>query len=102
MFWLKEGVDGVQLSGVERVAGVVPSLWTDIRAIVQNGTDERPNKRSETKQCYWDQVQLIQVAPQQKDKAALSDRKKPTYIQILTGPEVLPNNQRSEIVDLNK
>ncbi|XP_070776733.1 solute carrier family 3 member 2b [Enoplosus armatus] len=45
VFWLKEGVDGVQLSGVERVASVVPSLWTDIRAIVQNGTDERPNKR---------------------------------------------------------
>uniref|UniRef100_UPI0037E855F2 solute carrier family 3 member 2b n=1 Tax=Semicossyphus pulcher TaxID=241346 RepID=UPI0037E855F2 len=45
VFWLNEGVDGVQLSGVERVAAVVPSLWADIRAIVQNGTDERPNKR---------------------------------------------------------
>ncbi|KAI3367374.1 hypothetical protein L3Q82_026193, partial [Scortum barcoo] len=45
VFWLKEGVDGVQLSGVERVAGLVPSLWADIRAIVQNGTDQRPNKR---------------------------------------------------------
>ncbi|XP_044023678.1 solute carrier family 3 member 2b [Siniperca chuatsi] len=45
VFWLNEGVDGVQLSGVERVASVVPSLWTDIRAIVQNGTDEHPNKR---------------------------------------------------------
>ncbi|XP_037618925.1 4F2 cell-surface antigen heavy chain-like [Sebastes umbrosus] len=45
VFWMNQGVDGVQLSGVERVAGVVPSLWTDIRAIVQNGTEERPNKR---------------------------------------------------------
>ncbi|XP_040916695.1 4F2 cell-surface antigen heavy chain-like [Toxotes jaculatrix] len=45
VFWLNEGVDGVQLSGVERVSSVVPSLWTDIRAIVQNGTSERPYKR---------------------------------------------------------
>ncbi|XP_035529493.1 4F2 cell-surface antigen heavy chain-like [Morone saxatilis] len=43
VFWLNEGVDGVQLSGVERVASVVPSLWTDIRAIIQNGTS--PKKR---------------------------------------------------------
>lgn len=49
VFWLDQGVDGVQLSGVEQVASLVPSLWTDIRAIVQNGTDERPNKRSESK-----------------------------------------------------
>ena len=40
VFWRGQGVDGVQLSGVERVASVVPSLWADIRAIVQNnGTD---------------------------------------------------------------
>ncbi|KAK1875459.1 4F2 cell-surface antigen heavy chain [Dissostichus eleginoides] len=45
VFWMKEGVDGVQLSGVERVAAVVPTLWADIRAIVQNGTDEGPDKR---------------------------------------------------------
>ncbi|KAK2892306.1 solute carrier family 3 member 2b [Channa argus] len=45
VFWLNEGVDGVQLSGVEHVASMVPSLWSDIRAIVQNNTDERPNKR---------------------------------------------------------
>lgn len=37
VFWLNEGVDGVQLSGVERVADIVPSLWADIRAIVQDG-----------------------------------------------------------------
>ncbi|KAK5857886.1 hypothetical protein PBY51_011098 [Eleginops maclovinus] len=45
VFWMKEGVDGVQLSGVERVASVVPTLWADIRAIIQNRTDESPNKR---------------------------------------------------------
>lgn len=45
VFWMDEGVDGVQLSGVERVAGVEPSLWTDIRAIIQNRTEEHPNKR---------------------------------------------------------
>ncbi|XP_035023772.1 4F2 cell-surface antigen heavy chain [Hippoglossus stenolepis] len=45
VFWLDEGVDGVQLSGVERVSTIVPSLWADIRAIVQNGTEQRPDKR---------------------------------------------------------
>ena len=50
VFWLDEGVDGVQLSGVERVSTIVPSLWADIRAIVQNGTEQRPDKRSETVQ----------------------------------------------------
>ncbi|XP_069008903.1 solute carrier family 3 member 2b [Embiotoca jacksoni] len=45
VFWMSEGVDGVQLSGVERVASMVPSLWSDIRAIVQNGTDDRPSNR---------------------------------------------------------
>uniref|UniRef100_G3PH96 Solute carrier family 3 member 2b n=1 Tax=Gasterosteus aculeatus TaxID=69293 RepID=G3PH96_GASAC len=41
VFWMKQGVDGVQLSGVERVAAMAPSLWTDIRAIVHNGTESR-------------------------------------------------------------
>ncbi|XP_076022141.1 amino acid transporter heavy chain SLC3A2-like [Genypterus blacodes] len=46
VFWLDNGVDGIQLSGVERVASTVPSLWSDIRAIVQNGTmSERSKKR---------------------------------------------------------
>ncbi|XP_034530148.1 4F2 cell-surface antigen heavy chain-like [Notolabrus celidotus] len=45
VFWLDQGVDGVQLSGVERVAAMVPSLWTDIRAIIQNRTGERIDKR---------------------------------------------------------
>ncbi|KAF0043792.1 hypothetical protein F2P81_002950 [Scophthalmus maximus] len=40
VFWLNQGVDGVQLSEVERVSTVVPSLWADIRAIVQNTTEE--------------------------------------------------------------
>lgn len=44
VFWLSEGVDGVQLSGVERVAAIVPSLWADIRAIVQNGTAEQTKR----------------------------------------------------------
>ncbi|KAM8826801.1 amino acid transporter heavy chain SLC3A2-like [Synchiropus picturatus] len=41
VFWLNEGVDGVQLSGVEHVSTAVPLLWTDIRAILQNRTDKR-------------------------------------------------------------
>uniref|UniRef100_UPI003AAB7BA9 amino acid transporter heavy chain SLC3A2-like n=1 Tax=Centroberyx gerrardi TaxID=166262 RepID=UPI003AAB7BA9 len=45
VFWLDRGVDGVQLSGVERVASVVPSLWSDIRAIVQNATEEGTGRR---------------------------------------------------------
>lgn len=52
VFWLNEGVDGVQLDGVERVSTVVPSLWSDIRAIVQNETQEHPNKRFGTV-SYW-------------------------------------------------
>ncbi|KAF7652800.1 hypothetical protein LDENG_00092130 [Lucifuga dentata] len=45
VYWLNEGVDGVQLAGVEHVASMVPSLWTDIRAIVQNGTGAESKKR---------------------------------------------------------
>ncbi|XP_058470673.1 4F2 cell-surface antigen heavy chain-like [Solea solea] len=45
VFWLNEGVDGVQLEGVEHVSTAVPSLWTDIKAIIQNETEQRPNKR---------------------------------------------------------
>ncbi|KAL4659976.1 4F2 cell-surface antigen heavy chain isoform X2 [Arapaima gigas] len=41
VFWLNQGVDGVKLSGIDRVAQLVPSLWTDIRAIVQNSTHEK-------------------------------------------------------------
>ncbi|KAM4723641.1 solute carrier family 3 member 2b [Anableps anableps] len=48
VFWLNEGVDGVQLSGVEQLASMAPSLWADIRAIIQNGTEkdlQRGSKR---------------------------------------------------------
>ncbi|XP_048853976.1 solute carrier family 3 member 2b [Brienomyrus brachyistius] len=41
VFWLDQGVDGVQLSGVDRVSSLVPSLWKDIRAIVQMGEKRR-------------------------------------------------------------
>uniref|UniRef100_A0A3Q2CJV5 Solute carrier family 3 member 2b n=1 Tax=Cyprinodon variegatus TaxID=28743 RepID=A0A3Q2CJV5_CYPVA len=44
VFWLNEGVDGVQLSGVEQLANAAPSLWADIRAIIQNGTDMDPKR----------------------------------------------------------
>ncbi|MEQ2168655.1 hypothetical protein GOODEAATRI_017049 [Goodea atripinnis] len=42
VFWLNEGVDGIQLSGVEQLANMVPSLWADIRAIIHNGMDKDP------------------------------------------------------------
>ncbi|CAL8298489.1 unnamed protein product [Arctogadus glacialis] len=45
MFWLKEGVDGVQLAGVEQVMTAEPSLWADIRAIVQNRSDDVDSKK---------------------------------------------------------
>uniref|UniRef100_A0A8C4ZIG0 Glycosyl hydrolase family 13 catalytic domain-containing protein n=1 Tax=Gadus morhua TaxID=8049 RepID=A0A8C4ZIG0_GADMO len=45
MFWLKEGVDGVQLAGVEQVMTAEPSLWADIRAIVQNRSDDVDTKK---------------------------------------------------------
>lgn len=54
VFWLKEGVDGVQLSGVERVADVVPSLWADIRAIVQDRAA--------------DQSKRLEVTPPNRDR----------------------------------
>ncbi|XP_056152500.1 4F2 cell-surface antigen heavy chain-like [Lampris incognitus] len=45
VFWLDQGVDGVQLVGVEHVSSVVPTLWADIRTIIQNGTEERTSRR---------------------------------------------------------
>ncbi|MEQ2303091.1 hypothetical protein AMECASPLE_013205 [Ameca splendens] len=44
VFWLNEGVDGIQLSGVEQLANMVPSLWADIRAIIHNGMDKDPKR----------------------------------------------------------
>ncbi|CAL9686680.1 unnamed protein product [Knipowitschia caucasica] len=45
VFWLTLGVDGVKLDSVDSVWSMVPSQWSDIRAIVQNWTDSRPHKR---------------------------------------------------------
>lgn len=61
VFWLNEGVDGVQLSGVERVAAMVPSLWADIRAIVQNGTADQ-TKRLEVMLSNTDQDRTCKPA----------------------------------------
>ncbi|KAL0994119.1 hypothetical protein UPYG_G00117960 [Umbra pygmaea] len=44
VFWLDQGVDGIQLTGVDLVANTVPSLWADIRAIVQNGTKKETRR----------------------------------------------------------
>ncbi|XP_053290570.1 4F2 cell-surface antigen heavy chain [Pleuronectes platessa] len=59
VFWLDEGVDGVQLSGVERVSTIVPSLWADIRAIVQNGTEQRPEERVLIGTTDWSSVEDV-------------------------------------------
>ncbi|KAJ8266179.1 hypothetical protein GJAV_G00126860 [Gymnothorax javanicus] len=45
VFWLKEGVDGVQLRGVERLLSVTPGQWADIRAIVQNSTSDKDKRK---------------------------------------------------------
>ncbi|KAJ7996776.1 hypothetical protein DPEC_G00240530 [Dallia pectoralis] len=39
VFWQNQSVDGIQLSGVEYVSKTVPSLWADIRTIVQNNAE---------------------------------------------------------------
>ncbi|XP_028838349.1 solute carrier family 3 member 2b [Denticeps clupeoides] len=44
VYWQGIGVDGFLFSGVERVSAVVPSLWNDIKVIV-NGTEENAKKR---------------------------------------------------------
>ncbi|KAK3524060.1 hypothetical protein QTP70_017583 [Hemibagrus guttatus] len=43
-YWLTKGVDGILLYGVDRVATVVPSIWTSIREIVSNHTKEEKKK----------------------------------------------------------
>ncbi|KAB5548771.1 hypothetical protein PHYPO_G00059430 [Pangasianodon hypophthalmus] len=43
-FWLKKGVDGILLYGVERVATVVPSVWAGIRETVSNHSEEEKKK----------------------------------------------------------
>uniref|UniRef100_A0A8C5HVM9 4F2 cell-surface antigen heavy chain-like n=1 Tax=Gouania willdenowi TaxID=441366 RepID=A0A8C5HVM9_GOUWI len=48
VFWMDQGVEGFLFSGTDLVSNSVPSLWTDIRNIIQNGTESRPGRRSET------------------------------------------------------
>ncbi|XP_028293972.1 4F2 cell-surface antigen heavy chain-like isoform X2 [Gouania willdenowi] len=40
-----KGVEGFLFSGTDLVSNSVPSLWTDIRNIIQNGTESRPGRR---------------------------------------------------------
>ncbi|KAJ8342281.1 hypothetical protein SKAU_G00322090 [Synaphobranchus kaupii] len=44
VFWMREGIDGVQLSGIDRVVSVTPNQWADIRAIMQNSTSKDKNR----------------------------------------------------------
>lgn len=39
-YWLKKGVDGILLYGVEHVAQAAPSVWTNIRETVSNHSKE--------------------------------------------------------------
>ncbi|XP_062391952.1 solute carrier family 3 member 2b [Sardina pilchardus] len=39
--WQKLKVDGFKFSGIERVIAVQPAVWEELRAQVQNGTDEK-------------------------------------------------------------
>ncbi|XP_061898402.1 amino acid transporter heavy chain SLC3A2-like isoform X1 [Entelurus aequoreus] len=80
VFWFDQGVDGVQLSEVERVAAMVPSLWADIRAIVQNGTNERPTKRV-----------LIGVT-ERHSAPDVSDLLSSTGVDLLTSRLLLPSD----------
>ncbi|XP_077421181.1 amino acid transporter heavy chain SLC3A2-like [Vanacampus margaritifer] len=77
VFWFSEGVDGVQLADVESVAAAVPSLWADIRAIVQNGTNERPTRR------------LLMGATEQRSSEAVSALLSSTGVDLLTSGVLL-------------
>ncbi|XP_061781133.1 solute carrier family 3 member 2b [Nerophis lumbriciformis] len=80
VFWFNQGVDGVQLSEVERVAAMVPSSWADIRAIVQNGTNDRPTKRV-----------LIGVT-ERHSAQDVSDLLSSTGVDLLTSRVLLPSD----------
>ncbi|XP_047661646.1 solute carrier family 3 member 2b isoform X2 [Tachysurus fulvidraco] len=43
-YWLKKGVDGILLYGVQHVATVAPSIWASIRETVSNHTEEEKKK----------------------------------------------------------
>nr|XP_057947390.1 4F2 cell-surface antigen heavy chain-like [Doryrhamphus excisus] len=78
VFWFNQGVDGVQLSEVEHVAAMVPSLWADIRAIVQNGTNERPTKR------------VLMGVTEHRSADNVSDLLSSTGVDLLTSNVLLP------------
>ncbi|XP_054652598.1 4F2 cell-surface antigen heavy chain-like [Dunckerocampus dactyliophorus] len=78
VFWFNQGVDGVQLSEVEHVAAMVPSLWADIRAIVQNGTNERPAKR------------VLMGVTENRSARDVSDLLSSTGVDLLTSNVLLP------------
>ncbi|XP_051942031.1 4F2 cell-surface antigen heavy chain-like [Hippocampus zosterae] len=77
IFWFGAGVDGVQLADVEDVAAAVPSLWADIRAIVQNGTNERPTRR------------LLMGSTERRSAAAVSALLSSTGVDLLTSGVLL-------------
>uniref|UniRef100_A0A3Q2YI39 Glycosyl hydrolase family 13 catalytic domain-containing protein n=1 Tax=Hippocampus comes TaxID=109280 RepID=A0A3Q2YI39_HIPCM len=80
VFWFGAGVDGVQLADVEHVAAAVPSLWADIWAIVQNGTNER----------------LLMGSTERRSAAAVSALLSSTGVDLLTSG-VLPEGDASEL-----
>uniref|UniRef100_A0A3Q3D1G3 Glycosyl hydrolase family 13 catalytic domain-containing protein n=1 Tax=Hippocampus comes TaxID=109280 RepID=A0A3Q3D1G3_HIPCM len=84
VFWFGAGVDGVQLADVEHVAAAVPSLWADIWAIVQNGTNERPTRR------------LLMGSTERRSAAAVSALLSSTGVDLLTSG-VLPEGDASEL-----
>ncbi|KAF7697240.1 solute carrier family 3 member 2b [Silurus meridionalis] len=60
-YWLKKGVDGILLYGVERVASVAPLTWASIRDTVNNHTKEESKKVliGVTRATSPDQVNMV-------------------------------------------
>ncbi|KAM9786471.1 amino acid transporter heavy chain SLC3A2-like isoform 1-T1 [Syngnathus typhle] len=85
VFWFIEGVDGIELEDVEYVANAVPSLWSDIRAIVQNGTNEQPTRR------------LLMGVTEHRSAAAVSTLLSSTGVDLLTSM-VLAEGDASQLV----
>ncbi|XP_077394106.1 amino acid transporter heavy chain SLC3A2-like [Festucalex cinctus] len=82
VFWFREGVDGVQLADVEWVSAAVPSLWADIRAIVQNGTTRR----------------LLMGVTERRSAAAVSALLSSSGVDLLTS-DVLLNRDASQLAE---
>ncbi|XP_058876708.1 4F2 cell-surface antigen heavy chain-like [Acipenser ruthenus] len=61
-FWLDQGVDGIQLSGVEELLKLQPQLWEELRNLTGNySTEERPRILiGETSLQDMDQVLSLQ------------------------------------------